>query len=295
MVPRQNIEEWERPWKTSDWPTLFGLIGLANDNRWEQTPLWFYKSMHEKWHQHNRPWMKRLLAMGVIPLYIQDGGMEQYRVNFSGFGLKKRFPYFTWPRYIQSKKRAYFEFIIPYCDQNQDRLDFLQEIIVNRTQQVTGYEQAVRDNSYGVTVRIAPPGRGAIYYSIPNPPCLQERPFEIGAQSALELFVPFKRDTVLKRAFAERCNAMAYFFRDCDASRIPLLQHADTILVRLEAKHYGSCELDTYVYSVAERVGLPILWPEVECREAAVKELELCGLPADGLRPFQLSESAAFH
>tara|TARA_R110002003_G_scaffold3_13_gene67 strand:+ start:12865 stop:13584 length:720 start_codon:yes stop_codon:yes gene_type:complete len=239
--------------------------------------------------------MKRLLAMGVIPLYIQDGGMEQSRVNFTGFGRSEQFPYFTWPRFHQSKKRAYFEFLVPYPRESQKRMEFLQEIIQNRVQDDVVNEQVVRDNSYGVTVRFSPPDRGAIYYSIDNPPCPEERPFEVGTQSAMEPLVPFKRDEVLRKGYAQRCHTIAYFIQALDPSKVPLLRHADTILVRLEAKHYGLYEVDHFVFSIAQDVGLPVQWPEVQCREAAVEELNRCRLPVDGLRPFILSEPEEYH
>ncbi|KAF2029808.1 hypothetical protein EK21DRAFT_66837 [Setomelanomma holmii] len=291
-----TLAELEQPWQTNDWATLFGLIGLSNDHRWSHIPLWLYHSIQHRWHQPSRPWLKRLLAMGVIPLYIQDGGIPQHRVNINTFGRRRRFPWFTYPLYQQGKKRAYFEFVVPYPRETREMMNFLNGIISNRIADGMADEPVVRDNSYGVTVRFSPPERGPIYYSIDNPPCRADRPIEVGAKSGMEPLLPFKADRVLKGGFGERCNALAQFMRDFDSSKIPLLRHADdTIVVRVEAKHYGVCELDQFVFGVAQDVGLPVLWPEVECRNAALEELERRGLSTDGLRPFMLSEPADYH
>jgi hypothetical protein len=62
----------------------------------------------------NRPWLRRLLELGVIPPFIQDGGINTHRVNFTRFGWTTRFPWVKVPIYQQGKRRAYFEFLFRF-------------------------------------------------------------------------------------------------------------------------------------------------------------------------------------
>jgi hypothetical protein len=50
---------------------------------------------------------------------------------FSGFGLRKGWPWIVAPRYQQSKGRAYFEFLVPYPERSQKMREFLHEIIAH--------------------------------------------------------------------------------------------------------------------------------------------------------------------
>jgi hypothetical protein len=69
---------WEKPWLTKDWETLYGLIWLSNQRQWNFTPFWLGKNVQRHWHLSDRPWLSQLLGMGVIPLFIQDGGMDMH-------------------------------------------------------------------------------------------------------------------------------------------------------------------------------------------------------------------------
>jgi hypothetical protein len=298
----ENVEgEWDEPWLTDSWDTLFGLIGLANDNKWTHTPFWFYKSIHKAWHQHNRPWMKRLLSRGIIPLYISDGGIDTWHTNRTTWGRKRTFPYFTWPRYVQGTKRAVFEFLMPYPGDAADRRAFLKSIVANRTgdgeelvsrsyRTREGSALPVNDNSYGVSLRFGPPDQGPIYYSVTNPPELEQQPFIVGAESAFEWLLPFLPDTVLKKGFGERTNRLAQFCKNNQPERVPLLRYADTVIVRLEARNYDVCELDRFVYHVAQDAGLGANWPKSRCRTAARQELRRCKLPLHGLKPSRATQ-----
>jgi hypothetical protein len=276
---RRLRDAWDYAWLTANWDALFGLIGISNDHKWgpAYTPFRSIQSVYDLWRDPARPWMKRLLAMGVIPLFIQDGGMKMHRINFSGFGLRKGYPWIVTPRYQQSKGRAYFEFLMPYPDRSPKMQDFLREIIAH-------------DNDMlGVTIRVGPPdendvaGHGRIFYSVDNPPAGLEKPMIVGAQSKFEVLLPFMRDETLQNAFGERMNCFGYFMHKSDAGKVPLIKAAPSWLVRVEMKHYGVCELDKLVYQIARQVELDVSFPEQSCREQALAEIDELGLPSEGL------------
>jgi hypothetical protein len=278
------LHDWEEPWLTNDWATLYGLIRLSNDNQWPHSPLCLNKDIQHHWYHPDRPWLKRLLALGTVPLFIQDGGMDTHYTNYTGFGRKKEFPYFTTPKWQQGKRRAFFEFLVPYPNGSAKMRQFLDSIINNRAEEEIDGNQVVRDNSYAVTVRESPPDRGGkILYSKENRPAPEERPLEVGAQSALKPLLPFMSDEVLRKGYGVRINCLSTYMRGFHPEKVPLLRHAPARLVRVEAYHYGACELDGFVFGLAQKVGLGVQWPEGRCREAALMELEQCGLPVDGL------------
>lgn len=278
------FHEWEEPWLTNDWATLYGLIRLSNDNQWPHTPLWLYKEIQHHWHDPDRPWLKRLLALGIIPLFIQDGGTNTHYTNYTGFGWKKDFPYFTTPKWQQGKRRAFFEFLVPYPSGSAKMRQFVESIINNRGEEEIGDDEVVRDNSYAVVLRESPPDRGGqIRYSERNRPAPEDRPLEVGAKSALKPLLPFMTDEVLRKGYGVRINCLSAFMRGFHPEKIPLLRHAPTEIIRVEAYHYGACELDAFVFGLAQQAGLEVQWPEERCREAALMELEQCGLPVDGL------------
>jgi hypothetical protein len=281
---KAELQEWEEPWLTNDWATLFGLIRLSNDNEWRHTPFWYYKDIQLQWHHPDRPWLKRLLALGIIPLFIQDGGIDTYHTHYSQFSRTKTFPYFTTPRWQQGKRRAFFDFLIPHPGGSVKMHQFVDSVINNRSEADIGDNPVVRDNSYAVTIRDSPPDRGgSILYSEQNHPAPEDRPFEVGAKSVLKLFLPFMSDEDLKKEYGVWANCLSYYMRSFRPESVPLLRHAPIKIVRVESYHYGACELDAFVFGLAQEAGLEVEWPEGRCREAALTELEQCGLPVDGL------------
>jgi hypothetical protein len=189
---------WDVVWQTNDWHVLYGLISFSNENKWGAiyTPFWSAASVYNIWLDPSRSWLKRLLAMGGIPLLIQDGSMTTHRVNFTGFGRQKRFPWFVMPRYQQSKGRAYFEFLVPYPERSQKMMAFLQDIVHHN------------NDMLGVTMRRGPPDRGRIEHSMDHPPASPEHPMVVGAQSKFAALLPFMRNTVLKDGFGERMSCL---------------------------------------------------------------------------------------
>jgi hypothetical protein len=107
------------------------------------------------------------------------------------------------------------------------------------------------------------------------------RPLEVGAHCVLKPLLPLKRDRALKRGYGDHANTLAYFIRKNQPEKIPLLRYAETAVVGLEAKHYGACALDAFVFGLAQAAGLEVQWPEGLCEEAALRELRRCELPTE--------------
>ncbi|CAO2647680.1 Nn.00g086020.m01.CDS01 [Neocucurbitaria sp. VM-36] len=258
-------EDWQRPWETKEWMALFGLIAMANDNDWQYTPFrdQYNKSIRERWVKPNKYGLKRLLHRGIIPLFVQDGGVATRQLKW--WTWSNKFPYVKLPLFRQSKNRAYFEFLVPYPHKGNKKR-FLQNLVFNR-------------QGYGITLRFSePPPGGKILYSESNPPCQDknEEHSSVGAESALEFLLPFKKDKVFEKAHGERARQLRWFIRGLDSQKIPLLHHTPSVLVRVESRDWSSIEMDEIVWTIAQEAIPEIPWPGDLTREAARKELERC-------------------
>ncbi|KAF1911978.1 hypothetical protein BDU57DRAFT_542587 [Ampelomyces quisqualis] len=161
---------------------------------------------------------------------------------------------------------------------------FVDRLIKNRAEEEIGDNQVVHDNSYAVTVGESPPDRGDnIVYSKDHRPAPEDCPLEVGAQSALKPLLPFMGDEVHRKGYGVQISCLSTYMRDSNQEKAPLPRYAPTGLVRVEAYHYGACELDAFVFGLAQKAGMEVQWPEGRCHEAALMELEQCGLPIDGL------------
>ncbi|KAH7381464.1 hypothetical protein DE146DRAFT_598489, partial [Phaeosphaeria sp. MPI-PUGE-AT-0046c] len=274
------------PWLTLDWAALYGLFRIAHQDNWRQTPFWQHRVIQEHWNQPHRPWLRRLLAMGIMPLYMQDGGIDLHHVNFTRFGWKKEFPYFALPRYQQAKQRAYIEFVVPYRSIDARMEEFIQRLIDNRVE-----DALFSHDNFAVLLRYSPPTRGGrLFYSGKTPPLPEDWPFTIGAQSRIKWLLPFLPDKVLKKGMPNEIlegnkdigPSLALYVKGPNAAKVTLLERTKSVLIRVEAQHYGICELGTYLYSVAREVGLTVQWPEEDCQRAAEEELARCALPIGG-------------
>jgi hypothetical protein len=190
---------------------------------------------------------------------------------------------------VQSKKRAYFEYLLPRAYDTEARDDFLDAINDDKAK-VDGNDTAFEMSVVGVTMRYSTPDAGdVIDTSQQNPPASKKMPMEVGVKSPIAALLPFLRDEVLVKGHDTRANNLSMFCRDHDADNIPLLKYHETIIVGLKAKHYWQYTLDALVYGWAQEAGMEVKFPGRECREAALKELSDCGLPTAGLKSFPSS------
>jgi hypothetical protein len=61
--------------------------------------------------------IQRLVEKGIIPVYIHDGGISTNKLN--DWGLQRAFPWIKLPWFVQAKRPAYFDFIIPECHRTE--------------------------------------------------------------------------------------------------------------------------------------------------------------------------------
>ncbi|KAH5247014.1 hypothetical protein HBI72_171460 [Parastagonospora nodorum] len=285
-APTHPLSQHLLPWRTDSWAALYGLLRLSYDNKWgKDRNAWVLsRSLHAIWHDAQRPYLGRLLAMGVIPLSIHDGGVRTERYEGWKVTWERGWPRVQWPMYVQARRRACFEFMVVRAEEDEARGRFVSDLV---TRVVEG--EAGRDERYGVTMREAPPHPGMIRYSWYNRPAKEEVAMQVGARSAVPALLPFLKDEVLEKGYGERANSLSVFVHNNDPGTIPLLELSSTKIVRVEAMHYGACELDSFVFGMAQDAGLEVIWPERMCREAALAEMRECGLPTEGLKSFASS------
>ncbi|KAF1829162.1 hypothetical protein BDW02DRAFT_510641 [Decorospora gaudefroyi] len=249
---------------------LYGLITIAHQNASMHIPFRtkYIRSIQERWNEPKRFALQNLVERGIIPLYIQDGGVSTEEI--ASWGWSTTFPYIKLPISRQAKKRAYFDFVVPH-PQRKEALDFVR--LLTRKGHEFGFS-VTRIDPFTSTVR------GGFGKS--NPPYKGKRfPFSVGAESRLEILLPFLPDKLLVQAHEERIHQLQYYFKGLDTRHIPLLHHSLTSIIRVEAGNWGYVELDVFVYGCAQDAGMQNEWDTNRAWEAANRELERCGLPTE--------------
>jgi hypothetical protein len=304
LIRKDQLEDQERDtwlthrtfqeaWRTKDWGTLYGLMGLANDHKWTwQSPFCGSPKVHNAWNEPGRFYCKRLLAFGIIPLLVQDGGIATTRVPGTEWAWDKRFPYFRVPKYQQVKSRAHMEFAIPLPEPMDPRLEeFLEAVVLNRS----NAQRTLESQRWSLGVVCRYPDE-PVHHSTVNPPEPKGTPLQVGAKSYIEPLLPFKKDVNLKEGEGRhRCSELLKYMRDRNPGSVPLLEMSYHVLVRIEARHFEPQRLDEFLYTLAQGANLQVKWPEIQCRDAALEELERLDLPVNGLLPFRLSAPPRFH
>jgi len=297
---------WQEPWLTNDWTTLYGLIGLAQKGEIgsEHTP---FHAEHLSTLQHrlvneygtNRKYrwaLHRLLERGVIPLRVQDGGVTTKCTR--RWGVSSTFPYVILPRWQQSKKRGFFEFLVPHPEREE----------VTR---LIGLLEGNQMN-YNISCRMHNPKTKKTRTSTSEPPVLHRAhhkpseplhsfPLSVGAESSCEVLLPFlsDTDTEAERARGERIAGLGDYVREGEGTegrpRVPLLHWSSWAVVRVEAAHWGYIELDHYVLGAVQDCGMGVTykreicgkkavvvevaaWERKVCEKKAKGEIERCGL-----------------
>ncbi|KAF2788785.1 hypothetical protein K505DRAFT_341804 [Melanomma pulvis-pyrius CBS 109.77] len=233
---RQNL--W-RAWETNNWRVLFGLSELWATGQLPWGP-WDASSL-QAWPDDFS--LKRLCRAGIVPLYIQDGAFGtrlfpgRERWTWDGEGLRARL-------HIQSKRRAYFDFVMPWRPQsgrNYPRAEFLKAL-----------EYGAEGAGYAVTVWVSERNGGGLG-SLQLPPVPVPWPVEYGATSKFKLLLPLKRDRVIREATLGVDMHLDNYMRDRNC---PLLAHSQVVVVRIEAMFLTEVRLDQFVARIAFATGL---------------------------------------
>jgi hypothetical protein len=272
---------WQEPWLTTDWATLYGLIGLAQQGDIESAHTPFHadklctiqkKLRGENYGKTSRSrWaLRRLLEYGVIPLTIQDGGVSTAKTR--DWELVSTFPFLTLPSYQQTKKRAFFEVLIPHPE-----ADGVTRLVRLLRRNRMGYVVSCR--VYDAKTRRT---RTIITPAVPRSGCVDGEyfPLSVGAEASCEVILPFLPDEQVQSAHGMRVHSLSMYVEEGTAEmpRAPLLHWSSWALVRVEAAHWGHVELDHYVLGAVQDSGMEIRWVEGVCEGKAVAEVGRVGL-----------------
>jgi len=203
-----------------------------------------------------------LLEKGIIPLFIQDGGISTEETTRS---WSTTFPFIKLSSFEQAKRRACFEFLVPHP----------------RRKHALRFHDILGKNiwNYGVQVRMSSQteGSGAIG-SWEQPYESESFTLSVGAESVLQSILPLLPDKPLKTTRSKTVDGLGWYLKDGDAGNIPLLHHTLLCIVRIEAVHWGPAELDSFVLGCAEKAGMKYDWPADVAQREAARELERRGL-----------------
>lgn len=242
---------------------------MSYKNNSPHTPFHTYHthSIHIRWENPHRIALQRLLEKGIIPLFIQDGGISTSLTK--PLLPSRKFPYFHLPHWQQAKRRAYFDFLVPHPAE-KSRARFLKLVCGNKHRYGVSVWDAHEDTTY------------EIEYAEQNPPYEGDAyPLSVGVEAVLEPLLPFMKDRVVSTRGVGELGPLGTYFKGGTSRGVPLLYHAPTLVVRVESCHWGRLELDQFVNGCAEKARLRCLWPGDATWEAASCELERCGLGED--------------
>jgi hypothetical protein len=254
------------------------LMGLVEQYIYGTIPWgpWDASFIQNNWSK--KGYLKRLIRGGVIPIDIREGGVQIYqksKLKWNGWKVEP-------PVYVQSKSRAYFEFVIvlplgqpenPLLPLDEARRSFIDNLL--------------SQDKYAVTVSVY--GARGIHQRTYDTPQLppSSAPLEVGGDSWFKFLLPFTKDRVLRRvAF----NLFKKTWTQREARQVGVLQLAQMIdypditvpllarrpyaVVRVEALDYTPVRLDEFVFRMARRAGFTDVWIEDEMSRAVAKLYE---------------------
>ncbi|EDU49640.1 hypothetical protein PtrSN002B_008559 [Pyrenophora tritici-repentis] len=270
IVRRKELLEYEEvehaeddmvniPWETKDWNTLYGLLGMAFEDETMYTPIRreYIRSIQKRFKQ--RPQLRMLLEKGIVPLFIQDGGVSTIQTRYWSWNTE--FPYVKLAYFEQAKRRACFEFILPH-PRRKNAVQFEKNLSESKWDYGVQRRECLQDqrrDSIGSESNLAAPYPGV--------------PLSVGAESALEPLLPIMPDKPLNTERSEIVNGLRWYMKNGDSEGIPLLYFTELCIIRVEAGHWGPAELDSFVLGCAEEADMQYRWRADEVRKQAIREL----------------------
>lgn len=246
---------------------FFGLVEywLRGDIQWGP---WDAESVQNRWP--DRTYMRRFCRSAIIPFRIERGGMQTYQKTYfraSGWDIKL-------PTYVQSKGRAYFEFLVlfphgyetdPIPVRDKSRKKFLENL--------------VRQKEYAVTISYWHLGKyhRRTDYS-PLRPTMD--PLEAGAESKLKILLPFKSDEILQSGKGAGRLPLGDFVPEYQ-DFTPLLATNPCAIIRVEALDYSPHRLDEFVFRMMREANVVDIWVEDDLARSLGKLLDRFGVVFD--------------
>ncbi|KAF2638635.1 hypothetical protein P280DRAFT_75882 [Massarina eburnea CBS 473.64] len=241
-------------WQTDEWKVLHGLFDVFLTGSLPISPL------NERCETSLRSWpekryLRRLVHMGILPLFIQNGGTST-RLDGPTEG-------YWGTRWLQGKKRACFEFVVPMAEGYS--LTHMEKSALPNFRERRPWQMFVEnllDNKHGFRVCVSNEYGNALG-DVSNPAPDHSQPLEIGATSCFEPLLPFKKDEVLQYGKGDVGRKFAYYVGEGKDAPGLLVAKRNPV-VRVECPHFEKKKLDTWVYGMAVQAGVQQVWEEAD-------------------------------
>lgn len=249
----ENVETlFKIAWMTSRWPPFVGMVEQWIYGKIPWGP-WDASSIQSRWP--DKRCLKRLIRTGIVPLYIQEGGLRTYQKRKGKmFGWDV-----TWPTYVRSKGRAYFDFVMLFPNGN------LTQSIPMLDQTRKDFREALKQQKqHAVTISFWHGGKHSdlTEYSVLKP---STEFLEGGAEATFKLWLPFKSGKVITpgRGQQKKLDLRDFLREDRNLkTAMPLLSLWPFAVVRVEALDYNPVRLDEFVFRLARNADLKEIWTE---------------------------------
>ncbi|ORY10961.1 hypothetical protein BCR34DRAFT_336164 [Clohesyomyces aquaticus] len=243
---RDKREQLRDLWNTTDPATLCGLCEYYVAGKIPWGP-WRVKDMVEQFPDPTMGFLRKLAKMGILTLYIQEGGSDTW-------GLTKvvrrlfHVPRFTnWTLWTRSKRRAYIEFAIPLPPEGYEALDETRKNLLRFLRSPQNKHAAVIQYPHKLRATTPRPSKGL--------------PLETGSESRFRWRLSYHKDETLQEALEKKPLTWVDWVRPGTCG---LLEHGAFVFVRVEARDYGPARLDQFVFKTVVDLGCKELWTTEE-------------------------------
>lgn len=252
-------------WNTKSWVVLSLLCDQWLRGLIPGDGMWTPRNAAALRAKEDTSALRKLVRMGIYPLYVQDGG-GPFTAREKGGGVSA-WGRVTLPVWRQSKRRAVFEFVVPRGrgwneedvaglgreEQTRRREDakyllLMRTLVRSMALRRAGRWRTAATGIVHVRARDLMDDRWETSKMGPDP----EVPVEVGATSCFKGFLPFKLDRILRGGWVKSMmgsvrNWLQYGF---------LLSAVQLPIVRIEAPDDDDIELDKEVLLIAQNFRL---------------------------------------
>ncbi|KAF2732493.1 hypothetical protein EJ04DRAFT_608176 [Polyplosphaeria fusca] len=238
---------WPRIWNEPDWPNLFGLIELYLGGKIRVGP-WKLRDLVERWE--DKYYLGRLCRLAIMPCYVQDGGLSTWKErDLSWTGLRL-------PSYVQSKRRAYLDCIIPHP--HEEPRNVLIDLLAEQRDYVATI--CIRDHRNNRHFRKTKDQAGDRKLKLTGVP------LAIGSRSVFPFLLPFKQDTILDEGVDDTFRTWKEYKKAEGLSENGwrLFEQAEQVaFVHIEARDFSQGHrLDEWLFKLAKEANIRDMWFE---------------------------------